>query len=62
MENYNDKREAAQKRVNEIKSFYSHLSAYIIINVLIVILSSDLIEFIADRNKNMDPAFFELGF
>ena len=59
MQNYSQKREAAQKKVNEIKSFYGHLKAYIIINVLLILLQTEIVDVILDRNQNLDPAFFE---
>ena len=58
MQNYNQRREAAQKRVNEIKSFYGHLRAFIIINIILIVLQTELVDFILDRNAEMDPAFF----
>lgn len=47
MENYNnnfeERYEDAQKRIKRLKGFYSHLGAYILVNLLIVVLNiSDL--------------------
>ena len=59
MQDYNQRREAAKKKVEEIKSFYGHLRAYIIINVLLILLQTELVDFILARNKDMDPGFFD---
>ena len=59
MQDYNQRREAAQKKVDEIKSFYGHLRAYIIINILLILLQTELVDFILDKNRDLDPSFFE---
>ena len=33
--NYNDKKERAKKRVEELKGFYKHLMVYIMVNIMI---------------------------
>ena len=59
MQDYNLRRERAQKKVDEIKSFYAHLRGYIIVNILLLLLQTEFVDYIMDRNENLDPAFFE---
>jgi len=45
MENLdNDKYERAKKRVKEIKGFYSHLTAYLIVNAMLILLRFNVFE------------------
>ncbi len=59
MEEYFDRREAAKKRVKEIKGFYAHLRAYILVNILILLLRIGIVDLITERNANVDPSFFD---
>ena len=48
MENYNnnfeERYEDAQKRIKRLKGFYSHLFAYIMVNILIIVLNISNLE------------------
>ena len=48
MENYNnnfeERYEDAQKRIKRLKGFYSHLGAYIMVNILIIVLNISNLE------------------
>ncbi len=46
METPSERYERAKKRVEEIKGFYKHLRAYIIINLLLILLANGLLNFI----------------
>ena len=58
MQDISQKREKAQKKVNQIKGFYGHLRAYIIVNVLLILAQTKLVDFILAKNENLDPSFF----
>lgn len=45
-----EKYDQARKKVNAIKGFHSHLTAYIIINVVLLILKADVISALADAD------------
>ncbi|MBT8261198.1 MAG: 2TM domain-containing protein [Bacteroidia bacterium] len=45
-----EKYDNARKKVNAIKGFHSHLTAYIIINIVLLLLQADVISAIADRD------------
>ncbi len=50
----------AQKRVKEIKGFYNHLTAYIIVNLALIILRIPVVIFFMDRlGENADKGFVE---
>ena len=59
MNDYNERREAAQKRVKEIKGFYAHLRAYILVNILILLLRMGIVDIITAKNPEVDPSFLD---
>ncbi len=59
MNDYNERLEAAKKRVKDIKGFYAHLRAYILVNILILLLRMGIVDMITMRNPDMDPSFFD---
>jgi len=53
MENYNkEKYDRAKKKVQQVKGFYSHLTAYIIVNLLLTLVNMGIFQ----------NDFFEFGF
>ena len=54
---YQERREKAKKRVEELKNFYAHLRVYIVVNVLLILIKTDFFEFIIDKTGNADPNF-----
>ena len=59
MDDYNERREAAKKRVKEIKGFYAHLRAYILVNILILLLRMGIVDIITAKNPEVDQSFFD---
>ena len=50
----------AKKRVDEIKGFYHHLTAYIIVNLALILLRIPVIVFFTDRlAENAEKGFFD---
>ena len=50
----------AQKRVKEIKGFYNHLTAYIVVNAALIFIRIPIVVFFADRlGDQADQGFFE---
>lgn len=60
MEGYTqqERYERAKKRVNNIKGFYGHFAAYIIVNIFI---SSNKIARNMNHGENFSDAFFDFG-
>lgn len=56
-DNYAEKLARAQKRVNDIKKFYRHLRVYFIINILLLLIKFQALDFINMKGVQ-DPAFF----
>ncbi len=54
---YNQRREKAKKRVEELKQFYTHIRVYILINILILLLRGRLLDFILGKSETIDPGF-----
>ena len=59
MNDYNERLEAAKKRVKDIKGFYAHLRAYILVNILILLLRMGIVDIITAKNPEVDPSFFD---
>lgn len=49
--------ERARKRVNEIKGFYSHLSAYIIVNIVLFLAKGKIQFLLLSKGALGDPDF-----
>lgn len=58
MEDMYSKREAARKRVKEIKSFHAHVVGYIVINIFIVVLKFELVDYLSSQNPELAPEFY----
>ena len=56
-QDYYERREKAKKRVEELKQFYNHLRAYILINLLLLLLRTSFIDFIVDKTGELDSGF-----
>ncbi|MGI9546285.1 MAG: 2TM domain-containing protein [Flavobacteriaceae bacterium] len=59
-----DRREKAKKRVEELKQFYSHVRAYILVNILLLLLKAEFMQYITGESDYSDPGFqnwFELN-
>ncbi|MEN8788919.1 MAG: 2TM domain-containing protein [Flavobacteriaceae bacterium] len=54
---YNQRREKAKKKVEELKKFYAHVRVYIVINVLILLLRGHLLDFLMGKTDTYDPGF-----
>ncbi len=54
---YQERREKAKKRVEELKGFYAHVRVYIIVNVLLILIKGDFFDFIIGNTENTDPNF-----
>lgn len=54
---YYERREKAKKRVEEIKGFFNHVRVYIIINLLLILIRGDFLEFVIGNTENADPGF-----
>lgn len=54
-----EKREKAKKRVNELKQFYSHIRVYILVNILLLLLKSEFIDFVTGETDHFDPNFIK---
>lgn len=57
-ENYTKKLARAQKRVKDIKGFYSHLRIYIIINIVLLFFKSRAVDFFKMKGIQ-DEGFFD---
>ena len=49
-----DKYERAKQRVADIKGFYSHLAVYLVINALVLMAHTDIVEFFVEKNGRKD--------
>lgn len=50
----------AKKKVDDIKGFYYHLTAYILVNIALLVLRSPILIFFADRGaEQSDVGFLE---
>lgn len=56
-ENYTRKLALAQKRVRNLKKFYNHLKAYIIVNLILLVLKYRALDFFADKAVVHDQNF-----
>ncbi len=56
-ENYTRKLARAQKRVRNLKKFYNHLKAYIIVNLILLFLKYRTLDFFADKAVVHDQNF-----
>ncbi len=54
---YYQRREKAKKRVEELKQFYTHLRVYIFVNILILLLRGQLLDYLMGKTENYDPGF-----
>lgn len=54
---YYEKREKAKKRVEELKQFYSHVRVYILVNILLLLLKGEFIDFFTGKTEEIDPNF-----
>ena len=54
---YNERLEKAKKRVEELKGFYRHIRVYIIVNILLLLIKTDFIDFITGDVASWDPNF-----
>lgn len=57
MDQYQKKLAEAKKKVAEIKSFHAHLRAYIIVNLLILVLRSGFLNSLFESSEHFDPQF-----
>ncbi len=51
--------ERAKKRVKRLKGFYTHLSVYIVINIILLILKGRFLVFIVDKTGNVETQFID---
>jgi hypothetical protein len=56
---YYQRREKAKKRVEELKQFYAHIRVYILINILILLLRSRLLDFLLGDGDRIDPSLLD---
>jgi hypothetical protein len=56
---YYQKREKAKKRVEEIKKFYTHVRVYVLINIVILLLRSRVLDFVLGKGEAFDPSFID---
>ena len=59
MDEYSERYKKARKKVDEIKGFYTHLRVYLVINILLLVLRTKIIEYISGGNAETDPHVFE---
>lgn len=51
--------ERAKKRVKQLKGFYTHLSVYIVINIILLILKGRFLVFVIDKTGNVETRFID---
>ncbi len=56
-EHYSEKFERAKKRVKELKDFYGHLKAFMIVNILLFLLRSNVLNSITLEQSSIDADF-----
>ncbi|MBT8185910.1 MAG: 2TM domain-containing protein [Eudoraea sp.] len=56
-EQYFEKLERAKKRVKELKDFYGHLKAYIIVNALLLLFRGGVVSFIFQDSVTLESGF-----
>lgn len=55
----NIRRQRAKKRVEELRGFYQHLTAYILVNVFLLLFSERITFIILSKEALGDPEFLE---
>ena len=58
-EQYSEKLKRAKKRVKELKDFYGHLKAFIIVNVLLLLVRGGFLDYIFEQNQAIDTGFLD---
>ena len=53
------KRQRAQMRVKELKGFYQHLTAYLIVNTVLLLFSEKITFIVLSKEALGDPEFLE---
>ncbi len=49
-----EKYDNARKKVNAIKGFHSHLTAYIVVNIVLLLLKANVISALADQDIDLN--------
>lgn len=57
MEREFTKYEMAKKRVGQIKKFYRHVTIFIIVNIVLIVLKLKIVNYLLDQNGDMGPNF-----
>ena len=56
---YQKKLAEAKKKVADIKSFHTHLRAYILVNLLILLVRSGFVNRVFEGSEHVDPQFLD---
>ena len=59
MDRYEKKLARAKKKVADIKSFHAHLRAYILVNLLILLIRSGVLTTLFEGSEHFDPQFLD---
>lgn len=59
MEPRNIKYELARKRVKNIKDFYGHLTAYLVVNVFLLLMRGNVLHFLEMKIEGLEVGFYE---
>jgi len=59
MENFQSKYERAAKRVKELKGFYGHLRAFVIVNAFLYLMRSEWFHSMMPDSFPLEPYYFE---
>jgi hypothetical protein len=58
-EHYLQRLERAKKMVKELKDFYNHVKAFILVNILLLLVKSEFLELITLKGESVDPDFLD---
>lgn len=58
-EAYSEKLRRAKKRVGELKGFYNHVKAFVIVNIVLFLIRADVFKFITAEGISEDVHFMD---